>query len=128
MLCPAYRMGAGYVTWACNTEENASVYAKILPDVLTQKISNKNLFEKKTAVAIGPGLGVGELTKKLLLQLKEFRGMPVVVDADAFTVCVKENLFPLPKSWVLTPHAGELGQLFALKGIRYRSGSLFICS
>lgn len=112
----AYRMGAGYVTWAYNTEEGSALYKSSLSDVLTQKISNQNLFEKKTAVAIGPGLGTGELTKKLLLQLKELGEIPVVVDADAFTVCVKEDLFPLPNSWVLTPHAGELGQLFALKG------------
>ena len=110
----AYRMGAGYVTWAGHTEK--SLYANAVPDVLTQKISSPNLFEKKTAVAIGPGLGTGELTKKLLLQLKDFKEMPVVVDADAFTVCVKENLFPLPRSWVLTPHAGELSKLFGLKG------------
>ncbi len=111
----AYRMGAGYVTWACNTEKNSSVYTKTLPDVLTQNVSDKNLFEKKTAVAIGPGLGTGELTKKLLLQLKELE-IPVVVDADAFMVCIEENLFPLPSSWVLTPHAGELSKLFGLKG------------
>ena len=111
----AYRMGAGYVTWAYNQEKDSSIYKSPFSDVLTQKISSQNLFEKKTAVAIGPGLGTGELTKKLLLQLKELE-LPVVVDADAFTVCVKENLFPLPKSWVFTPHAGELGQLLGLKG------------
>ena len=110
----AYRMGAGYVTWAGHTEK--SLYTHALPDVLTQKISSQNLFEKKTAVAIGPGLGTGEWTKKLLLRLKDFKEMPVVVDADAFTVCVKENLFPLPRSWVLTPHAGELSKLFGLNG------------
>ena len=89
----AYRMGAGYVTWACNTEK--SLYTNTLPDVLTQKISDKALFEKKTAVAIGPGLGTGELTKKLLLQLKKLKEIPVVVDADAFNCLCNRKSFPL---------------------------------
>ena len=72
-------------------------------------------MQKKTAVAIGPGLGTGIKTKKLLLALKE-SGLPAVVDADAWTVCVREKMLPLPENWVSTPHSGELAQLFDLKG------------
>lgn len=107
----AYRMGAGYVTWAGNEHPPLESSA----DVLTQTFSEPELFAKKTAVAIGPGLGVGEQTKKLLLALNE-TGLPVVVDADAWTVCVKESLFPLPENWISTPHSEELGRLFGLKG------------
>ncbi len=105
----SYRMGVGYVTTS-NPFINQNI-----PDVLTQSLSDPKLFEKKTAVAIGPGLGTGESTKKLLVSLKKTR-LPVVVDADAFTVCVKDNLFPLPSHWVLTPHSGELARMFGIKG------------
>ncbi|MDE0151809.1 MAG: NAD(P)H-hydrate dehydratase [Bdellovibrionales bacterium] len=107
----AYRMGAGYVTWA-GRGKNPSLDS--VPEVLTKNIS-ENLFENKTAVVIGPGLGVHPETKNLLLELKKQK-LPVLVDADAFTVCVQENLFPLPSNWVVTPHSGELARLFGLKG------------
>ena len=110
----AYRMGVGYVTWA-GGDGSEHPPLESTPDVLTQKLSENNLFAKKTAVAIGPGLGTGPQTKKLLLTLKE-TGLPTVVDADAWTVCVKDNLFPLPENWVSTPHSGELARLFGLTG------------
>lgn len=108
----AYRMGAGYVTWAGRGKHPPSDF---LPEVLTKNIFDKDLFENKTAVVIGPGLGVHKETKNLLLELKKLK-LPVLVDADAFTVCIQENLFPLPSHWVVTPHSGELGRLFGLKG------------
>ena len=108
----AYRMGVGYVTWAGRGKHPPLDF---VPEVLTKKISDKDLFEKKTAVVIGPGLGVHKETKDLLLELKKQK-LPVLVDADAFTVCIQENLFPLPSHWVVTPHSGELGRLFGLKG------------
>jgi len=108
----AYRMGAGYVTWA-----GSEGYPPLnfVPEVLTKKISDRDLFDNKTAVVIGPGLGVHIETKNLLLELKKQK-LPVLVDADAFTVCVQENLFPLPPNWVVTPHSGELARLFGIKG------------
>ena len=108
----AYRMGVGYVTWAGN---NITSYQKNVPEALTQTLSDPDLFKKKTAVAIGPGLGTGEHTKKLLISLKKTK-LPVIVDADAWTVCVEKNLFPLPPHWVVTPHSGELARLFKIKG------------
>ncbi len=116
----AYRMGVGYVTWASPLWSDVNhfsepVLSKKIPDVLAQKLSDPELLKNKTAVAIGPGLGTGEETKELLLALKKTQ-LPVVVDADAFTVCVRENLFPLPAHWVLTPHSGELARLFDMTG------------
>lgn len=114
----AYRIGAGYVTWAFSpnvTDSSQFALSKNIPDVLTQTLSDPELLENKTAVSVGPGLGTGGETKDLLLSLKKTQ-LPVVVDADAFTVCVKEKLFPLPDHWVVTPHSGELARLFDITG------------
>ena len=110
-------MGAGYVTWAGKKKDNSINIAlnKNIPEVLTQDLSDPDLLKKKTAVVIGPGFGLDVETKKILLSLIKTK-LPVVVDADAFTVCIKENLFPLPSHWVLTPHSGELARLFNIKG------------
>ncbi|MDE0119040.1 MAG: NAD(P)H-hydrate dehydratase [Bdellovibrionales bacterium] len=113
----AYRMGAGYVTWAGKNADASSKFSlnKNIPEVLTQDLSDPDLLKKKTAVLIGPGFGVDGETKKILLSLRK-TGLPVVVDADAFTVCIRENLFPVPSHWVLTPHSGELARLFNITG------------
>ena len=107
----AYRMGAGYVTWAATEHPPL----KDAPDVLTKTTADKNLFLNKTAAAVGPGLGQGEDVKKNLIQLKK-ENIPAVVDACAVSVLEKEKLFPLPANFVLTPHSGELGRLFNLSG------------
>ena len=109
----AYRMGAGYVTWAVPdlSLQASSAFVSAVPDVLTQNLWDPQIFKNKTAVAIGPGFGTEAKTKEFLLKLKKTK-LPVVVDADAFTVCVKNGLFPLPPDWVLTPHSGELARMF----------------
>ena len=109
----AYRMGAGYVTLSPAMPKEFS--SQWYPDILTQALSDQNLFKNKTAVAIGPGFGLDKKTKDILEILKKTK-LPVVVDADAFTVCIKEKLFPLPDHWLVTPHSGELARLFGITG------------
>ena len=90
-------------------------FTQDIPDVLSQTLSDPDLLKNKTAVVIGPGLGIEKETKKLLLDLQK-TSLPVVVDADAITVCIREDLFPVPSRWVLTPHSGEMGRLFGITG------------
>ncbi len=107
----AFRMGVGYVTWA--SHQSPELEIKDLPEVLTAAWGGPSTWEsrKATAVAIGPGLGVGKATADMLEELKSRFTGPVVVDADAITTCVQYNLFPLPKHWILTPHTGELSRV-----------------
>lgn len=106
----AYRIGAGYVTWA-SWEEPGEALAEA-PEVLTKSLQDPGVWDKPVkAVAVGPGLGVSERTRDFLVQLKERNIEKVVVDADAITVCVEYDLFPLPETWVITPHAGELSRV-----------------
>ncbi len=102
----ALKMGVGYVYWASH-QNPQSVVSKI-PEVLTLKISKIKDFSKFDAVLIGPGLGV---TLKSLKVLKSLRNHPrVVVDADALTLLSKKS-FSTPKTWILTPHPGELARI-----------------
>lgn len=109
----AYRMGAGYVTWA--SIEAPMEVLKEIPEVLTADIKDDKLWRGKlTAVAVGPGLGTGIETAQIVEKLKKLENIPVVVDADAITACVEHNLFPLPQNWVITPHAGELARILKI--------------
>ncbi len=106
----AFRMGAGYVTWA--SYEPPYAVLKEIPEILTANVNDEKLWQSKfTAVAIGPGLGVSKETAALIERLKGLKDIPVVVDADAITTCVEHSLFPLPSHWVITPHAGELARI-----------------
>ncbi len=110
----AYRMGAGYVTWAGRKLPIETL--EKTPEVLTSDIENEKIWDTKkiTAYAIGPGLGVDEEIAKVIRRLKNLKVEKVVLDADAITVCVKYKLFPLPKSWVVTPHSGELSRILKI--------------
>jgi NAD(P)H-hydrate epimerase len=61
-------------------------------------------------VLVGPGFGVNDRTAALIQALKDQKIKKVVLDADAIIVCAQWKLFPLPKSWIVTPHSGELAR------------------
>ncbi len=110
----AYRMGCGYVTW---TGHGAIPLEKLqeAPEVLMAPESQvQTEVESFDAVAIGPGFGVDKNTADWILRLKDFGVKNVVIDADAITACVQHNLFPLPESWVITPHSGELARILKI--------------
>ncbi len=72
--------------------------------------------EKATAIAIGPGLGTGEPTLRMLRAVLKV-GCPVLIDADALTVLAK-NLHLLTEAKgpiLLTPHPGEMSRLLDRK-------------
>lgn len=100
----ALRSGVGL----CTLATRATVTHERLPDLMVEPAENLgNLLERKTALAIGPGLGTDQ---EDLLQQVLANELPVVVDADGLTMLAK-----LPdlqrKSWVLTPHPGEMARL-----------------
>jgi ADP-dependent NAD(P)H-hydrate dehydratase / NAD(P)H-hydrate epimerase len=67
-------------------------------------------LNKASAVFLGPGLGVNENTKKLLLYVLPRLNKPCVIDADALTILAEEKI-PFPRETVLTPHIGEMLRL-----------------
>lgn len=110
----AFRVGAGYVVHM-SFDNNSSSLLSAVPEVMTEKPENlakmiKDFRDKGLSVAVGPGLGVSRSTADLIQILVKEKVQNVVLDADAITAATQFDLFPLPTSWILTPHSGELSR------------------
>ncbi len=101
----ALRGGAGLVTVAC---ADAS---KLVPELMTESLEHYSL-EKKTVLAVGPGLGPApELMKKLMSEAK----IPMIIDADGLNSIAGTDFRGRGVETVLTPHPGEMARLIGGK-------------
>lgn len=74
---------------------------------------------RRNTVLVGPGIGVGEEARGLVLQALAGGARSVVLDADALTSFsdAPKSLFKAIRGpCVLTPHEGEFRRLFAFEG------------
>ena len=122
----ALRAGAGLVTVA-SPKDAVLVNAAQLTVIMVREIDDaKDLAqfladERRNAVLIGPGVGVGEQTKAKVLAALASKAA-VVLDADAITSFADdaETLFAAIRSRsapvALTPHEGEFARLFGSIG------------
>lgn len=109
----ALRMGSGYVMLA---SQDAKVSSLENPDFLVLDLEKDSWQSQKfDAVLCGPGFGVNAYTAQIIRELKSQNVERVVLDADAITVCAQEGLFPLPASWIVTPHTGELSRCLGVR-------------
>ena len=118
----AYTVGSGYVTWIATQYP----YEKSMeiPEALLGRLSDSALFDKKTSVGAGPGMGFSKDVENFIFQLTQM-DLPVVLDADAITfLAEKENLL-LNKNFLLTPHSGELSRLIKIPSQRIEEDRLF---
>jgi NAD(P)H-hydrate epimerase len=118
----ALRSGAGLVTVASPkdaVEVNASHLTAVMVRVADDAKELAELLsdERKNALLIGPGVGVGESTKaKVMAALASMAA--IVLDADALTSFASspEALFAVIRGRAapvaLTPHEGEFARLF----------------
>lgn len=115
----ALRTGSGLVTLMAPTE-TYDIQAAALDDILVVNMAKNDGFvsrlkdDRITAVAIGPGAGIGLETRNLVLKTLETE-RATVLDADALTSFVEEPdiLFDaITGPTVLTPHTGEFQKLF----------------
>jgi hydroxyethylthiazole kinase-like uncharacterized protein yjeF len=65
------------------------------------------------SIAVGPGLGCGEISQKALHKLLDKADIPMVIDADALNIISanKEFLGDIPENSILTPHPKEFERL-----------------
>jgi hydroxyethylthiazole kinase-like uncharacterized protein yjeF len=124
----ALRTGAGLVT-AAVAESILPTVAAVTPELMTMallegeqgEISSRNLeaarldpvLEKKSVIAIGPGLGQEVEAVNFFLGLLERTRVPMVIDADALNALAAHPgaLNGRGRLLVLTPHPGEMARL-----------------
>ncbi|MBW1649786.1 MAG: NAD(P)H-hydrate dehydratase [Deltaproteobacteria bacterium] len=122
----AVRSGTGLVTIAIPKSINPIVESCVteamtypLPETSKKTIKAntfniiKKLLKGKNCIAIGPGLGTENNTKKLIYRLIEDATLPMVIDADALNA-ISGNPEVLKKAkapLILTPHPKEMARL-----------------
>jgi len=122
----ALRAGAGLVTLASprtalGVNAFASLAVMVRPVDGSEELAELLADRRLNAVVLGPGLGVGELTRSLVLAALDGE-RAVVLDADALTSfeAEAEALFAAiakrQRPVVLTPHQGEFSRLFKSVG------------
>ena len=109
------RSGAGLVTIMVAPGFKSIIHTSI-PEVITssEKDTAKS-WQKKSAVAIGPGMEKTTPNKSLLKKILTGWSGPMVIDATALSLL--SNLLELlphriANPAILTPHTGELEKLF----------------
>lgn len=114
----ASRVGSGYVYLF--TKKSAFVTVQHPSFLIVDSQKNKIPFERAKALAIGPGLGKSKKAEKWLKEVIKRAPRNVVIDADALNLCAKNKLWPLPSTWIATPHEGELARILGKKDIEIR--------
>jgi NAD(P)H-hydrate epimerase len=127
----ALRAGAGLVT-AAVAESILPTVASVTPELMTLpllegahgEISSRNLepalldpvLEKKSVLAVGPGLGQEAEAVDFFLGLLERTSVPMVIDADALNALAAHpgKLNGRGRLLVLTPHPGEMARLVGM--------------
>ena len=92
-----------------------------LPEALITTYSFETEVESKlrdaikwcSSIVIGPGLGTGRLSSKILTLVLDEANVPVVLDADALNLIAEDSkvLDDLTADVVITPHVGEMSRL-----------------
>ncbi|HEY8041394.1 MAG TPA: NAD(P)H-hydrate dehydratase [Polyangiaceae bacterium] len=114
----AMRAGAGLATIATWPEAATAIEGHAL-EAMTARIdaarpgeSLDAILANKQAVAIGPGLGLGDDARTAVEYVLASWHGPVVVDADALTMFAgRPSVFMAAAHAILTPHPGELARL-----------------
>jgi len=124
------RVGAGLTTVA-TPKSTLPLVAGFAPELMTEALTEAgndsgsvsakagdpvvltSLLERKTVVAIGPGLSNNPDTAEFVHRAVKACRVPLVLDADALNVFegMAEKLNGCERPMVLTPHPGEMSRL-----------------
>lgn len=115
----AYRVGAGLVR-IFTDQENKEVIQKLVPEAVLNVYDSEEFDVKSLeasiawadVIAIGPGLGLGNIQDVMVEKVLDSK-KPCVVDADAInTIAKNRNLYKkLHAEVIMTPHLGEMSRL-----------------
>lgn len=121
----ALRAGAGLVTVASSQSAIGPIAAHA-PEIMTAPLPETEagsisahaiengavaeIAEKKTVVAMGPGLGTHPDTVRFVELLVTHTELPMIIDADGLNALAGRHIAtPAPR--ILTPHPGEMARL-----------------
>ncbi|HTB19888.1 MAG TPA: NAD(P)H-hydrate dehydratase [Bryobacteraceae bacterium] len=121
----ALRAGAGLSTVA-SAASAISAIASYAPEIMTEPLAEtdagsiamrapddpalKAITDKKTVIAIGPGMGQHPETVQFIRRFVQESKTPMVVDADALNALAgQRSRFEGPR--IFTPHPGEMSRL-----------------
>lgn len=126
----AARTGAGYVS-ALVPASLESIFEIKLTEVMTRGLPDRDgalvvaaaeqVLEEAGrhdgALVLGGGLGRGEETRDMVVELAEECPLPLVLDADGLNAFAGQArwLRPRAAATILTPHAGELARLLGVE-------------
>jgi len=115
----AYMCGAGLVQ-IYTAEENRIILQSILPEAIITTYNDYDgkylteLVEWADAICIGSGIGMSDVSKKILKTVIFESMVPVVIDADGLNI-LAEHMWYLEKKkhkhYILTPHMKEMSRL-----------------
>ncbi len=122
ILCTrgAARAGAGYVTVATPVEAAATLRVHLIEQVvMTYDVDETNatidalldLTRKSGAVAIGPGIGLGDTMGEIVRGFLTKCTLPCVIDASALFHLSKHLEILRGKTCVITPHESEFARI-----------------
>ena len=96
-----------YITAPLTENENGEISETAVGTVV-------NLCKDSDIVAVGPGMGAGRGSRRLVNNLLKTDGLRIVADADALNCLAKETGWHKRKkaSVIITPHPGELKRLW----------------
>jgi len=108
------RAGVGLLTVNVPKSERVILQTGIPEAMLVMREDNKQNLDIISVIGIGPGIGVGKHSEKLLVNFLTKFDKHLVLDADALNIIAsnKKLLAKIPKETILTPHAKEFDRLF----------------
>jgi NAD(P)H-hydrate epimerase len=124
----AMRAGAGLVTVAAPRSSQPVIASRIISECMTEPLAEteagtadseaadlvRELAAGRDVVALGPGLGLHDSTKKLVRRLVDLRTGPLVIDADGLNSLApwdQDLRGDMTRPLILTPHPGEMARL-----------------
>ena len=134
----ALRSGAGLVTVAAPRRVQRVLEIK-LTEAMTEPLPGppgslgglalerlRQLWDGKSALVLGPGLGLEEQTGAVVRQLVRECPLPLVLDADGLNAVASSPQLLCERSagTVLTPHPGEMARLTGLSVVEVEAARL----
>jgi len=116
----AMRAGAGMLKIITH-EDNRAALMTLFPEAMYEFYDDKGLEESvfyaavkwSDVIAVGPGIGTGDIARALTEMSLRQKEVPVVADADALNIISEGNVkisdAPIPV--IVTPHLGEMSRL-----------------